>query len=58
VYTFVGVILFNWNAGSGPDAHHISGLGNAVSQQWDAAAGTGFIAMLGTLGLTGLLQKS
>lgn len=58
VYTFVGVILVNWYAGSGPTERHISGLWDSLKTQWDYAAGTGFVAVLGTLGVTGLLQRT
>lgn len=57
-YSFVSVILFNWYAGSGPDDRRITGLVDSFSSQWDAGLGTAFLATLGTLGLTGLLQKS
>lgn len=57
VYSFVGVILVFWYVGTGPGDHRITGLVEAFKSQWDFAAGSGFLAALGTLGLTGLLQR-
>lgn len=66
VYTFVAVILTAWYSGasSAPGADSgfvgpsITGLGDAISESWDFAAGSAFVAALGTLGLTGLLQRN
>lgn len=65
IYTFVAVILTAWYSGAGDVAGadsqfvgpNITSLADAFSEAWNFAAGTAFVAAIGTLGLTGLLQR-
>lgn len=53
ILTFIGVPLASW---FGLGTHNVSGIWDAFSDQWDAAAGTALIVALGAAGWRSILD--
>lgn len=57
LWSFIGFVATVWYAGSGPDERTITGLGEALGDQWNYAAGAALVATISNLGFGAIFQR-